>query len=187
MKKALALLCIIVVLFGNVPPVTAESEDSYDTSSMVFQFPASLKVVEDEAFAGTLVRFAVFSNNLLFIGSDVFMDADNLTDIYIPPTTKYISDFALPLNRNILVHGQDDSYAYEWALNHSYTFTTDTIRISVAQNKYLSRTLYLSIVFSSFIPDPKEVIRKIRKAKEWIRSMRPQDRIELHPINNRFP
>jgi hypothetical protein len=130
-----------------------------------FTMPASLAQIEDEAFAD---NFA-------------------LREIWIPASVLYIADNAFEGCNEITILAEADSYAAEWAREHDMAFTP--VAESAAERENLSKLLAgeLAILLSFVSVSPVQLIRLRRRAWNAMRSMRPQDRAELNPIDYRFP
>ena len=148
-------------------------------------FPISLKEIENEAFAGTAITTVVFHKSLLYLGEKAFLNSRKLTDIYIPISTVNIGFLAV--ESYTVIHGAEGSYAQKWAQVNGYEFRTDDIWNS----KLLSPLFHVEDLFFIFwfsmpldLTNPLLIRKRIRKI---IRSMRPQERTELYPIDYRFP
>ena len=186
MKKRAALLLTILVIMSLFPHVTVFAESLSKNQSGIYILPASLKQIEEEAFAGTAVETAVFPDGLLSIENKAFENASLLTDVYIPKTVKYIADLAFPHNKGLAVHGDEDSYAREWAKGHAVAFITEgTAKTLIRRLKirtqrterYFLHLMAAALIISKIIP----------MARDFNISRRPQDRPELNPIDYRFP
>ena len=149
--------------------------------------PASLLGIEDEAFSGTSVKTVVFPEGFLYLGSNAFENAKALTDAYISPSTKYISDSAFPLNDALTIHGAKDSYAQDWAEKHKVRFVVEDIWKALPSEGRFDG-VRKNRPDSGFweIPPARDGKYKHR-ADAPDESKRPQDRPELHPIDYRFP
>lgn len=81
--------------------------------------PASLEVIEDEAFENcTYLRFVKIPGSVTYIGEDAFEECTNLTAVCIPASVRYIGEDAFedcPLQYAEVSPG---SYAAEWLLKH---------------------------------------------------------------------
>ena len=179
--SAIAVLCLLP-LFG-----IASAEETEAGNGGTFKLPASLLVIEDEAFAGTAAQTVILPEGLESIGAGAFEDVPTLKDVYIPNTTTYIADSALTVTPDLTIHGIDNSYAKDWAHEHEIPFVVDDIWTKVVQsgwvptvrvertNLYIA-TIVLIILFEFF-----------RLGYYEVRSRRPQDRPDLYPIEYRFP
>lgn len=147
-------------------------------------FPSSLLFVEDEAFAGTSIESVVFESELTTIGNMAFAGTP-LKDVHIPQRTKHIGNDAFPSDS--VIHGMINSYAERWAQERKYRFVPDNIwSTCIIPAEY--HAVFCLFLFCILLPADFKKKYTIRK-NIWalIRSMRPQDRIELYPINYRFP
>ena len=79
-----------------------------------------------------------------------------------------------------------DSYAAKWAEEHDAAFIPTVEGASLLRyiSKLLTEEFALLLPFSI---GPNLLRRLRRKAENAVRSMRPQDRPELNPIDYRFP
>jgi len=178
----LLFVFIILLLFSRIS--VEETDAEADTS---FMLPSSLLIIEDEAFEGVAAQTVIFPKGLLSIGKGAFGNDYSLKDVYIPDSTEYIDDSAFSINSNLTIHGIDGSYTKDWAYKHEIPFVIDDVWTVFAPSGGSSNTLHhpvnrpiativLVILFELFSLNYFE-----------IRSRRPQDCPELHPINYRFP
>lgn len=159
-----------------------------DTGEKSFVFPASLLVVEDEAFAGTAAETIVFPNGFLILGREAFSEASNLRDVYLPPSTVYIGKTAFPTDhKDLLIHGVEGSYVQKWAERHKRPFVSDNIW-SARVESVTVRDVQADRIDPLFrvADQTKHFLFRRIDGDEGI-SMRPQDRPELNPIDYRFP
>ncbi len=184
-KSILAfLLMLIAVAFSPVGYANEAKPPPQDTS---FVFPASLEEVEEEALEGTAVTTVVFQSNVVSIGDRAFADTAYLHDIFIPPTTEYIGENAFPDNTELIIHGVKGSYAEKWANEHQVPFVVSNIWCQHTANGRLLYTqgIPLERMIKALTPD--RLIGVSPPTAYGERSMRPQDRPELNPIDYRFP
>ena len=185
-KSVIAVISFLLLLFSqNV--ISRENKVSAQALSpnTVTVFPLQLQFIDDEALSGTSIKVAIFNKELTYIGPDLFKDADSLTDVYIPKNTKYIGDRAIP--SEALIHVVRNSYARKWAKDNGYRYIIDNIwHDSVCPEGI--RLEQLMLFFCIVIPVDEKKFELLRKsAKLYVKSMRPQDRPELNPIDYRFP
>ena len=179
--KAVSILLLVFMLlsysFRTKPPALLEGKVSV--------FPLSLISVFDEAFADTEIEIALFQEKLEFIGTRIFYNTLSLTDASIPESVRFIGNDAFTVG--VLIRGVENSYAQSWAEENGFIFVVDavwngrieTIRLYI---NGLTSLLYL------LIPCNIYALKGLRRrTEEYIKSMRPQDRPELYPINYRFP
>lgn len=154
-------------------------------TTVVQMFPTELRIIHEDAFSGTRISEAVFGDRLAYIGRSAFSRNDRLKTVYIPKSVKHIGASAFPTDT--VVHGPEGSYAEYWSEDNGYRFVADDIwnDKALAQTIRIELLLFLRMfVFPADI-GPLWIIRK--RIKEFRRSMRPQDRPELYPIDYRFP
>ena len=149
-------------------------------------FPSSLRIIENDAFAGTAFSAVFFEKGLEYIGDCAFRPSAALRNTYIPDSVSAIGENAFEVS--VLIHGIEGSYSQLWANEHEYRFTVSNVWSERAALKSLLLPHELIIMLILFVPvdDGKQIVlcKRIRKV---IKSMRPQDRPELYPINYRFP
>ena len=185
-KKGISLiLCLTLLLFVISCTQGPPEKETACLGDLVSLFPTSLQTVEDNAFSGTAIQAAAFYDGLVLIGESAFQNTPMLTDIYIPPSTEFIGRNALP--DYVLIHGAEESYVQEWALANEVSFTADNIwNTKTACAKVHPEQLFSLLCF--VLPYDHTVSYKIKKRMgAYVKSMRPQERPELYPINYRFP
>ena len=189
-NRAIALLVGIIILFlaaSSLPVQFLLEKTQYSPAktSLTASFPDSLCYIGDEAFSETSIEVALFNNDLQSIGSEAFLNANQLTDVYIPAGTEQIGSNAFP--EQVVIHGIEDSYAQTWALQNEHVFIEDDIWNCESVFPSLRGSLILALL-GTVLPADTCFLEQIRtQIKKYIRSMRPQDRPELYPINYRFP
>lgn len=191
-KKSTLLIMAILACF-----VLLSIEYSHDiggafaatsSRSKVFQnnrnaiFPTELQVIDNEAFLGTSLYKAFFGSKLKYIGHKAFFGIKGLNYAYLPPSVLYIDDDAFP--HNTLIYSTRNSYAQEWAEETGHEFLINDIwnnNLNIREKIII----VLSIICFSAPIDTKDILPK--RISIYYRSMKPQDRPELYPINYRFP
>ena len=178
----IALLFAVLHLFDKTVYYSPEL-----SSDGLFNFPASLTLIDDEAFSETAVKTVVLPDGFLHIGDRAFSNTAYLSDVYIPKTTEHIADSAFSECCGFTIHGVDGSYASRWAEKHHISFTScDMWSKNNESGKRLIRLRVLIEQYIQLINTSVFVLIEKRK-KDKVRSMRPQDRPELNPIDYRFP
>ena len=87
-----------------------------------FALPSSLQTIEEEAFAGTAIENFEFPAALTDVGDRAFADISALESVTIPPTEELtISDTAFE-GSDVLIRGEEGSYAQEWAERNGVPF-----------------------------------------------------------------
>ena len=184
--KCLLAFLLVFISLALFQSGLAHGDELGDSMDAVFVFPSSLEVIEDEAFVGTSAKTAVFSSGFLYIGERVFADAAFLTDVYIPSSTFFIGEHAFAENAGIVIHGVKDSYAQKWATEHSIPFVSDYLLFIIDREKTAVAQEYSITQIIQIINPLKTINANKRKIYEG-KSLRPQDRPELNPIDYRFP
>ena len=182
------LTCFVLLSVGLSHDIKAVFAAT-PSSSKVFQnnrnaiFPAELQVIDDEAFLGTSLYKAFFDRKLEYIGQKAFFGIKGLKYAYLPPSVLYIDDDAFP--HNTLIYSTRNSYAQEWAAETGHEFQINDIWNNNLNFQEKIIDIALTIICFSVPIDIKDIL--LKRISIYFRSMRPQDRPELYPINYRFP
>ena len=177
----IALLLLLLLFSSFLYPSDAQQTRR---KSGAASLPVSLLSVEEEAFAGTAFRLVIFEDRAVSIGERAFADAVSLRDVYLPMSVQSVGTGAFPAG--LVVHGRADSFARTWAEDNSLRFVHEDIWNPWAGVSAVHMEFVLLLCVSVY-PDSKTLARWRRWFRFHIRSMRPQDRPELHPIDYRFP
>lgn len=178
---AIFVLCSAVFQCVWMPDTT--SADPGDTQRAVL--PSALQSISGEAFSGTVFRTVYLHDQVVYIGSEAFANSKNLKDVFIPDSVTYIGANAFSLR--VRIHGGENSFAQTWARENGYVFVTED-RLSVqTMPQGIRLTLMLAVLILAMTADAPKLSGIRRRLWASLRSMRPQDRPELYPINYRFP
>lgn len=109
MRKLFLLYLILIGAF--CVPASAE-----------FTLPASLTVIEGEAFLGTAADVVVIQEGLETIGDQTFAKMPSLRRVEIPQSVAFIADDAFEGSENAVFYGVTGSYAECWAKSHGIVF-----------------------------------------------------------------
>lgn len=124
MKKVFALIGILF-MFGWA----AASADT-------LVLPASLTVVEEEAFMGdTSLDEVVLPEGIREIKADAFAGS-SLSSIHLPASLESIADGALPAPGSVTVTAEEGTWAFDWAVEKGYIEGTVTEYTSVSSFEY---------------------------------------------------
>ncbi len=147
--------------------------------------PKSLLIIDEEAFANTTLERVVLPENLAYIGERAFAGSIHLKDIYIPEATKYIGDGAFESCSELIIHGVKGSNAWHWAKKNHFRFVEEDIWTGSRrlQSRAVKRTAATDK--TTVGSDAAALLR--RGHRDRPRSLRPQERAELYPIDYRFP
>ncbi len=84
--------------------------------------PDSLNSIGDQAFENAAFTYVVLSENTVRIGSRAFAGCKNLRQIYIPAETGWIEDDAFEGTDDLIIRGEEGSYANFFAEKKGYIF-----------------------------------------------------------------
>lgn len=185
MALLLVLWFCLSTCFASIK--TPDRFESETDPGAVFVLPASLREIHESAFEGTAVETVVIPDLTEMIGNGAFAHIKTLRAVCIPESVQYIGDNTFAGSLNVIIKGVEDSYASSWARKHHVPFVQEEIVSSLLAKlgKLLQGGTFL--VFSLGCVCPKTQFWQRRRTKNRERSMRPQDRPELYPINYRFP
>ena len=88
-----------------------------------FILPASLNLIEKDAFSGCAFRYVKLSENTVEIQKNAFSDCGNLRMIYIPESTRIIDKDAFNNVDHLIMIGKEGSYAETYAKEHGFIFS----------------------------------------------------------------
>lgn len=164
MKILAVVLTICYIMFALFSTFFLLPGSAENIRGPTFNMPASLTRIEKEAFSGDVA----------------------LREIRIPDSVVYIADDAFENCNYITILAEVDSYAAKWAEEHDAAFIpiVEGALLLHRISKLLAEEFTLLLPFSV---GPNLMRRLRRKAENTVRSMRPQDRPELNPIDYRFP
>ena len=185
-KKRILAVLLMLLLIADPLPGTAQALAEGPVGRDVFALPANLKIIEKEAFEGTAARTVIFRTNLLEIGNRAFQRTRFLSAVYIPASVNMIADSAFPRGGDFTIYGIAGSSVQKWAKDRGIPFKVKDIWKTNAENNSENKSLSKAerVVFSCDIQQnlfPDSITWADQK------SMRPQDRPELYPIDYRFP
>lgn len=187
MKRNMIVYFMAFIFIIIFPSAFADARGSDNRSNNVIIMPFSLECVENQAFEDTAVKTVVFQDGLLSIGDLAFANSRYLTDVYIPANTKYIGENAFPSNERLTIHGIIGSLVEKWAKEHQVPFVPSNIwnvadeGVGADHSKSISVDRFFHVVYYE-----RNNHLHGRTENEG-KSMRPQDRPELNPIDYRFP
>lgn len=187
MKKLASLLALLICISICCPLSSFLSENGEGYGTGGFSMPAYLISIGDEAFESTAAESVVLADSLVRIGQRAFAESRRMKTIVIPESVAYIGDQAFAGIDGLTVQGVEDSYASQWAKAHGISFAAvDSVPSWVkVLEKLLGGGLFASLGYICVFP--KIILWRRRRIPDVWRSMRPQDRPELYPIDYRFP
>lgn len=174
----IALLLFRISASSLPAPVSRDSEQRAS-------LPAALRYVAEEAFEGTALSAVSFGNELQYIGERAFAGSDSLGKAFIPPSAEYIADSAFPYS--VTIYGVKGSYAQSWAEESGHAFVAEDIWSIQRTASGLGPETLLALFWVIPPVDEKALSGLKKRIRLPVRSMRPQDRPELYPIQYRFP
>lgn len=185
--KQLSILMFLLILLSCFLLVLLPWKADKTNNDFVFILPESLVTIENEAFEGIAAESIVSSNSLSYIGERAFANGQYLKAVSVPDSIKYIGDQAFAGNSSLTIYGSANSYAADWAREHDIMFVSSANDVDYSEEFSKSRITGLCSVLSLTCCSP-DIMQHLRKRiKNAERSMRPQDRPELNPIDYRFP
>jgi len=106
--------------------------------SGTFKFPASIKIIQDEAFEGTALGLADLSETSVEeIGERAFANIPTLVGIKIPDKTRFIAKTAFSGSNHVTLTGTPKGYTRTWAKENGLPFipvATVTANIRTVQS-----------------------------------------------------
>lgn len=184
-KRWAAIIVAVFVAFLFLPlkiPLPANSLNDNSKGD----FPKALQIIGDEAFSDTALEVLVFNDKLLYIGVRAFQNNSYLSDIFIPESVLFIGESAFPYNNDLVIYGLQGSYAQKWSEENHVAFKENDIWTGSQLKESIPLKLILAFWTICFV-DKETLLRASEYTRKYIKSMRPQDRSELYPINYRFP
>lgn len=120
-KFILALCLTLLVSCLLTPQALAVTDKNAD-----MLLPASLTVIESEAFRGNSAKKVYLPNGVTSIGALAFADCASMTEIRIPASVKEIAADAFDgHNSSLTIYGSDNSVAQTYARQHGISFTRE--------------------------------------------------------------
>ena len=87
-----------------------------------FRLPASLRVVEEEAFLGTAAERLIFDDQVAEIRDAAFGETERLESVLMPSSVQRADESAFGNRKNLTILGEAGSIAEEWAREHHIPF-----------------------------------------------------------------
>ena len=95
----------------------------YVSSGGVFVLPASIKEIEEEAFAdNSLLETVVLQSGVLSVGERAFADCALLKSVSVPASVSFIAPDAFLGSDRVTILCEEGSYAHEYALLNAIDF-----------------------------------------------------------------
>ena len=187
MKKLVLILVLLLALFSLFSPGPGIQNSMAEETKSELVLPSSLLEIGEGAFEGIAANKVILPCNLLIIGERAFADNYFLREIVIPKTVQDIGNNAFEGSVNLTFFGAVDSYAARWAKEHDVYFAPSGF--STALTKTLIKLCIKNalITFGLYLACGGMIQQLGKRVTESWRSMRPQDRPELYPIDYRFP
>lgn len=187
MKKLALIFALLFSISIWFSPASLLGDRAVNDGVATFALPASLVMIGDEAFEETASEVVILPDSLLIIGEKSFAGSRSLKMIYIPASVVYIGEHTFDDTSNLTIRGLENSYAAQWAQEHSIAFTQFEAALFTMEKlrDFLKNGLFMLLVFC-FSPASVTFL-KCKKTAYREKSMRPQDRPELNPIDYKFP
>ena len=93
----------------------------------VFKLPASLQVIEDEAFEGTSLFSVELPDSVVTIGERAFSNISTLHAVSIPDSVTYIARNTFTGSDKVTITASPGSYARTWAKENGVPFHSITV------------------------------------------------------------
>lgn len=186
MKKTITLLQMFILLFSLIHSAPALAEPVKKTQN-TYYFPSSLQVIESEAFFGTAAANIIFPPGIVEIESNAFGNSKALQNIFIPSPLTVISNTAFPVKQELVIHGLAGSTAQNWAALHKIMFIPDGGRNGPEINRKGKCEVSTQSIWVNNDLFAQKEYQSEKRTENKDRSMRPQDRPELNPIDYKFP
>lgn len=184
-NRILSAILIIVLLLLCTPNSFALPYKLTPPLDGNYVLPTSLERIEQEAFAGTAPIRVFISIRVQYIGDKAFENASRLQDICIPSSVQFIGEDVFPKRNSLTIYGQAGSYAEMWAESHLIAFVkTNYWELYRLFKKLLSSWNANVFRHTNTIKNNDDTVKALADS---YKSMRPQDRPELYPIDYRFP
>ena len=114
----------ITIKFEDIPAFVQKHESSRVSA---FRLPASLQVIEDEAFEGTAAAFVELPESLESIGERAFADIRCLQFVKIPDSVKKIARTAFAGSVHVAIAAASGSYGGQFARKNGLPFAAVTV------------------------------------------------------------
>ena len=156
--------------------------------------PDSLTVIGEEAFEGTALSQALLPATLETIENAAFANIPSLQYVNIPKATENIGETAFANTGDLVLSVEEGSYAEQWAIAHEYAYVLEG-QLPFGQSASIGRKLKqgLRLIPLFILSALMLMLQGLNKRKPSYRrigegkTMRPQERAELHAIAYRFP
>lgn len=174
MRKLSMILILTLVGILCIPFAGAE-----------FMLPASLTVIEEDAFMGTTADSVKLQDAVVSIGDYAFANIPTLHSIVIPQGVSSIGDNAFRGSESVTIYGTAGSYAESWAGEHGILFV-DTALLPDSEASRHDPVFLLGWLLCGVIPvapmlhaEQFDVVFGEMKIRRWL--------AELYPVLYDFP
>ena len=204
MKKRTAILLAALIFFACLFPFASDQMKPSSPASAapgeinaeeqaqdhVFNLPANLRVIEEDAFEGTAVSTVALPESIERIESGAFIHTPYLSEVILPEQIQQIDSNAFSPDQPLTVFGIPGSEGQQWASAHGYTFVNRSIRwvfallrgVMVGAKTLRARDfVFLSPELTQKAEQP--VCRRIGEGP----TMRRMERAEMHMQDGYFP
>lgn len=188
--KGIVFCALLAALCALAMNRQAGQDTTLQPAQASFVLPSELIEIEEEAFSGTRAEQVILPSSLQTIGERAFADMTALREVSIPASVSQIGEDAFSGASGLTIYGVSDSYAQRWAVSNGYSFVHRDIWTAPARAQIVW-TMYLVFLYFLFRSNALEaLLRCLRRAAGRLgalRSMRRNDRAELHAQDGYFP
>ena len=185
MKYPLRLLCALFMILLLSFPGEVFTPASENTDIPSARLPDAAVFIGEEAFMGTKLLSVALPDGMGVVEKRAFAGIDGLT-VKIPDSVYYIGSDAFEGSENLTVIASRGSYARRWAVANRVAFVPSdaVLRVSAEAQREDMHTGSAACAVSL---SEDKAARSGVNLPAGVLSMRPQERAELHPINEYFP
>ena len=122
--------------------ILVKAENVNAESVLTSKLPASLQIIEDEAFEGTAMISIELPEKVEIIGDRAFANISSLQFVKISDATKVIAKNAFLGSNHVTITGAPNSYARTWAKENGVPFTAYTVLYAGTSNVQASSGIY---------------------------------------------
>lgn len=187
MKRTIAAISIVIIFVILTPFTYADMNSPDDLRKASIILPFFLEEIEEEAFEGISAKTIVLPEGLHSVGNSAFANSYSLTDVYIPSSVEKIGKNAFTLSKKLTIHGVIGSLAEKWAREHQIPFVASDIWNTINDSINTDDTNRSPTDSFHQVVRAEKTNKLHDRSADKGKSLRPQERPELNPIDYRFP